>query len=99
MGISQSGRFVRDFLYQGFNEDEQGRMVFDGMMPDVAGSRKTWTNYRFAQPGRYSQEHETHLQPGEQFPFTYGVMKDHLTGRTGSRSTWGGVCCRISSLN
>jgi hypothetical protein len=44
MGISQSGRFVRDFLYQGFNEDEQGRMVFDGLMPDVAGSRKTWTN-------------------------------------------------------
>ncbi|MCH7822671.1 MAG: hypothetical protein IIA07_11685 [Proteobacteria bacterium] len=82
MGISQSGRFVRDFLYQGFNEDEQGRMVFDGLMPDVAGSRKTWTNYRFAQPGRYSQEHEAHLQPGDQFPFTYGVMKDSLTGKT-----------------
>jgi len=82
MGISQSGRFVRDFLYQGFNEDEQGRMVFDGLMPDVAGSRKTWTNFRFAQPGRYSQEHEAHLQSGDQFPFTYGVMKDHLTGKT-----------------
>jgi len=82
MGISQSGRFVRDFLYQGFNEDEQGRMVFDGLMPDVAGSRKTWTNYRFAKPGRYSQEHESHLQPGDQFPFTYGVTMDHLTGKT-----------------
>lgn len=82
MGISQSGRFIRDFLYQGFNEDEQGRMVFDGLMPDVAGSRKTWTNYRFAQPGRYSQEHEAHLQPGDQFPFSYGVMTDHLTGKT-----------------
>jgi hypothetical protein len=81
-GISQSGRFVRDFLYQGFNEDEQGRMVFDGLMPDVAGSRKTWTNFRFAQPGRYAQEHEAHLQPGDQFPFTYGVMTDELTGRT-----------------
>ena len=82
MGISQSGRFVRDFLYQGFNEDEEGRMVFDGLMPDVAGSRKTWTNFRFAQPGRYSQEHEAHLQPGDQFPFTYGVMKDPLSGKT-----------------
>ena len=82
MGISQSGRFVRDFLYQGFNEDEQGRMVFDGLIPDVAGSRKTWINFRFAQPGRYSQEHEAHLQPGDQFPFTYGVMKDPLTGKT-----------------
>jgi hypothetical protein len=82
MGISQSGRFIRDFLYQGFNEDERGRVVFDGLMPDVAGSRKTWTNYRFAQPGRYSQEHGDHLQLGDQFPFTYGVMKDHLTGKT-----------------
>jgi hypothetical protein len=80
-GISQSGRFVRDFLYQGFNEDERGRMVFDGLMPDVAGSRKTWTNFRFAQPGMYAQEHEAHLQPGDQFPFTYGVMTDALTGR------------------
>ena len=83
MGISQSGRFVRDFLYQGFNEDEQGRMVFDGLMPDVAGSRKTWTNYRFAQPGRYSQEHEAHLQPGDQFPFTYGVMRGPSHGKDG----------------
>jgi hypothetical protein len=82
LGISQSGRFVRDFLYQGFNEDEQGRMVFDGLMPDVAGSRKTWTNFRFAQPGQYAQEHESHLQPGDQFPFTYGVIKDELTGKT-----------------
>ena len=81
-GISQSGRFVRDFLYQGFNEDEQGRMVFDGLLPDVAGSRKTWTNVRFSQPGMYSQEHEAHLQPGDQFPFTYGVMTDELTGST-----------------
>ena len=74
LGISQSGRFVRDYLYQGFNQDELGRMVFDGLMPDVAGSRKTWTNFRFAQPDRYSREHEAHLQPGDQFPFTYGVM-------------------------
>ena len=81
-GISQSGRFVRDFLYQGFNEDEQGRIVFEGLMPDVAGSRKTWTNYRFAQPGMYSQEHESHLQPGDQFPFTYGVITDELTRKT-----------------
>ena len=82
LGISQSGRFVRDFLYQGYNEDEQGRMVFDGLMPDVAGSRKTWTNRRFAQPGMYSREHGSHLQPGDQFPFTYGVIKDELTGKT-----------------
>jgi hypothetical protein len=36
-GSSQSGRFLRDFVYQGFNADEQGRRVFDGLMPHIAG--------------------------------------------------------------
>ncbi len=81
LGISQSGRVLRDFLYQGFNEDEQGQMVFEGIIPHVAGSRKTFTNDRWAQPGRYSRQHETHVTPGDQFPFTYGVLTDPLTGR------------------
>jgi len=37
-GISQSGRFLRTFLYYGFNQDEQGRMAFDGIMSHVAGA-------------------------------------------------------------
>ncbi len=82
LGISQSGRFLRDFLYQGFNTDEAGRRVFDGLIPHIAGSRKTYINYRFAQPGRYSRDHEDHLYPGDQFPFTYGVTTDPLTGQT-----------------
>ena len=82
LGISQSGRFLRDLLYQGFNEDERGRIVFDGIIPHVAGSRKMFTNFRFAQLGRYSQQHEEHLTPGDQFPFTYGVLKDPVTGRS-----------------
>jgi len=81
LGISQSGRFLRDFLYQGFNEDEKGQRVFEGIIPHVAGSRKTFTNYRWAQPGRFSQQHETHLTPGDQFPFSYGVLTDPLTGK------------------
>jgi hypothetical protein len=36
-GISQSGRYIRDFLYQGFNEDEAGRVVFEGLMPHIGG--------------------------------------------------------------
>ena len=81
LGMSQSGRFLRDLLYQGFNEDEKGRMVFEGIIPHVAGSRKMFANDRWAQPGRYSRQHETHLQPGDQFPFTYGVLTDPLTGK------------------
>src|SRR5690606_21404782 len=82
LGISQSGRTLRDMLYQGFNADLEGRIVFDGMHPDIAGSRKTFTNYPFSQPGRWQRQHEDHLFPGDQFPFTYGILTDPLSGRT-----------------
>ncbi len=82
IGISQAGRFMRDFVHQGFNADETGAQVFDGMIAHIAGSRKTFTNYRFAQPGRYSRQHEDHAFPGDQFPFTYVSTHDPLTDRT-----------------
>ena len=82
LGISQSGRMLRDFLYQGFNEDVAGRIVFDGMHPNIAGSRKTFTNYQFGQPGRWQKQHEDHVYPGDQFPFTYVTLTDPLSGRT-----------------
>ena len=55
-GISQSGRFLRQFLYQGFNADELGRQVFDGVIPIVAGGGMGCFNYRFASPTRISPE-------------------------------------------
>lgn len=82
IGVSQSGRFLRDLLYLGFNEDLEGRVVFDGVHPDIAGSRKTFTNYRFSQPGRWQKQHEDAIYPGDQFPFTYGVLTDPISGRT-----------------
>ncbi|MDE1568466.1 alpha/beta hydrolase domain-containing protein [Aquabacter sp. P-9] len=82
LGISQSGRFLRDLVYQGFNADAGGKPVFDGVMPHIAGSRKTFTNDPFAQPGRYSRQHEDHDYPGDQFPFTYVDMTDPVSGRT-----------------
>src|SRR5260370_38048036 len=51
-GLSQIGRYLHDFLYWGFNTDEAGRPVFEGLMPHIAGGKKTFTNYRFSQPGR-----------------------------------------------
>jgi hypothetical protein len=80
-GISQSGRAVRDFIHQGFNVDTQGRQVFNGAMPLIAGSRRIWLNDRFAQPGRWSKEHEEHFQVGDQFPFSYPVTTDPVSGR------------------
>lgn len=81
VGISQSGRFLRDFLYGGFNDDGRGQRVFDGLMPIIAGARRTWVNARFAQPGRWSKQHEDHFMPGFQFPFAYNVITDPVSGR------------------
>ena len=51
-GASQSGRFLRTFLYYGFNADEKGRKVFDGVLAHVAGAGRGSFNLRFAQPSR-----------------------------------------------
>ena len=80
-GVSQSGRFVRDFLYGGFNQDEAGRQVFEAMQPHIAGTRRTFTNARFAQPGRNPTPHGDRHYPADQFPFTYATQEDALTGR------------------
>jgi hypothetical protein len=101
-GISQSGRFLRDFLYQNFNVDGAGRRVFDGMMPIIAGARRTWVNERFSQPGRWSKQHEDHWQPGDQFPFTYATITDPIGGQTDgllARCTANGTCPRIMQID
>jgi hypothetical protein len=81
-GVSQSGRFLRNFLYLGFNADEANRKVFDGLMPHVAGGGLGFFNHRFAQPTRHNGQHEEHLYPGDRFPFTYGDAVDPFGGRT-----------------
>ncbi|MEO6717291.1 MAG: alpha/beta hydrolase domain-containing protein [Novosphingobium sp.] len=79
-GSSQSGRYLRDFLWQGFNRDLAGRRVFDGVIPFIPGARRTFTNFRFAEPGRFSRQHEDHDVSGFTFPFTYATLTDPNTG-------------------
>jgi hypothetical protein len=55
-GISQSGRFLRTFIADGFNGDEKGQKVFDGVWAHVAGGGHGDFNQRFAQAGRTSGE-------------------------------------------
>ena len=81
-GVSQSGRFLRDFLYLGFNEDTHGRMVFDGLMPHVAGTRRMATNVRFGQPGRNPRHPQDPAWQADLFPFTYATLSDPLSGKT-----------------
>jgi hypothetical protein len=53
-GVSQTGRFLREFLLRGFNVDEQHRRVFDGVFVQIAGARRGDFNARGAQPsGQY----------------------------------------------
>ncbi len=80
-GVSQSGRCLRQFLYDGFNADEQGRQVFDAVMPHVAGAGLGFFNHRFASPTRHNGQHDNHFFPADQFPFTYGDELDPFTGR------------------
>ena len=70
VGISQSGRFLRHFLYQGFNADEQGRQVMDGVIAHVAGAGRGSFNHRFAQPSRDAQPMSSIFFPTDLFPFT-----------------------------
>ena len=83
-GRSQSGRALRMFLYDGFNADEQGRIVFDGVMPVISGGGQGFFNHRFASPTRTATEHSGHLYPVDVFPFAYGEQTDPFTGRTDS---------------
>ena len=62
-GVSQSGRFLRQMLHLGLDEDEQGRMVFDAVLPHVAGGRRGEFNLRFGQPSLNSQESVGSLPP------------------------------------
>lgn len=94
-GRSQPGRFLREFVRLGFNEDLAGRRVFDGIYASIAGSRRIFLNQAFAQPGRFHRQHEDHAYPGDQFPFTYATRTDSFTGATDgilARAQASGTC-------
>jgi hypothetical protein len=82
VGISQSGRFLRHFLYQDFNADEQGRQVMDGVIAHVAGAGRGSFNHRFAQPSRDAQPMSSIFFPTDLFPYTDLPETDPGTGET-----------------
>jgi hypothetical protein len=77
-GASQSGRYLRQFLYLGLNEDEQERLVFDGLLVHIAGGKRGGDfNQRFGQPSSVLKPSMSDL-----FPFTDTAQTDPETGRT-----------------
>jgi hypothetical protein len=82
-GSSQTGRFLRDFLYQGFNADEEGRIALDGVLVNIAGAGRGSFNLRFAQPSRDGQPTSSIFFPTDLFPFTDLPERDPITGEVG----------------
>jgi hypothetical protein len=79
-GISQSGRYLRHFVYQGFNADEKDRQVFDAVNPHVAGGGRGSFNHRFAEASRDASQFSTFFYPTDIFPFTDLEQTDPETG-------------------
>jgi hypothetical protein len=75
-GRSQSGRYQKTFILLGFNEDEDGRIVWDGAHPIIAGGMGQF-NIRFAQPGNIANIFE----PGAEGPLWWGDYNDNARGR------------------
>jgi len=89
-GISQSGRFLRTYLYYGFNRSEDDRKVFDGVIAQVAGAGRGSFNHRFAQPSRDGHPFINFFYPTDIFPFTDIAQKDPETGVTDGLLTHAG---------
>ncbi len=83
-GISQAGRYLRDHVAEGFNADEDGRRVFDGVFTHVAGIGRVFHNTPFGQPFRTRTWHEDHDFPEVEFPFSSVPMDDPLSTASGS---------------
>jgi hypothetical protein len=79
-GQSLSGRVVREYVYEGWNVDAQGRKLLDAVHTHT-GSGRLLHNVRFAQVGRYPRQHEEHQWPSEYYPFTFNAVPDPFTDR------------------
>ena len=81
LGISSSGMYYRDYLYQGFNMDERRRQVCDGVHIHIPGVHKLYLNYRFAQPNPFSVQHRERYVPDANFPRRYQREHNPFGGR------------------
>jgi Alpha/beta hydrolase domain len=83
--VSQPGRMLNDFRNLGFNEDENGKIVFDGMLQWIAAGDGINMNYRFSQPGRTERNRQDQLYVEGVFPFANQKTTDPITGKTAGR--------------
>jgi len=102
IGISQPARLLHDFVALGFNRDDHGRRVFDGVLAYIAGGSGGFFNVRFAQPFRTHRQHIGRWTPERGFPFADPLLFDPVTGTLGGRlvrCTLTATCPRIFEVN
>jgi hypothetical protein len=100
--VSQPCRAMHDFVWLGFNQDENGKRAIDGVQNWVGGSTGIFVNYRFGQGGRTQRQHIARWYPEFQVPFTNQVIKDPVTGKTDgrlARCTATNTCPKIFEVN
>ncbi len=83
--VSQPGRTLNDFTHLGFNQAENGKIVFDGMLQWIAAGDGLSMNFRFSQPGRTERNRQEHLFNEATFPFANVMTTDPFTGIRDSR--------------
>jgi hypothetical protein len=101
-GPSQSGRYLRSFIYWGFNEDSAGRRVFEGVMPRISGAHAMPLNDRFGDTDATGRSYERELTSKMEFPFTYEVRTDPVSGLTDglfARCQISGTCPNVMQLD
>ncbi|WP_345782256.1 alpha/beta hydrolase domain-containing protein [Thermomonas sp.] len=68
-GYSQGGRFLRDFVYRGFNTGPDGQRVFDGMLVTAAGAGRGSFNHSYALPGQAGNSVLSAVRVVDLYPF------------------------------
>jgi hypothetical protein len=101
-GISQPARLLHDFVRLGWNRDDRGRRVFEGVLSYIAGASSGFFNQRFAQPTRTQRQHIGRWTPERVFPFADQTLYDPVTEQTGgrlARCTRNDTCPKIFEIN
>ena len=74
-GASQTGRFLRQMIYEGFTVDEQGRKAYDAIYVHTGATGLGSFNEPFAQPNELGSFTQT------RFPIRYETLTDAVTGK------------------
>ncbi len=82
---SQPARMLNDFVHLGFNQDEGGNKVFDGMMQWSGAGDGINMNYRWSQTKRTERNRQDELYLEGLFPFANPTTFDPISGQTDGR--------------